>query len=309
MDEKRYMLNPVVCSYQQADDVLLVFNSETDDIVRLNGTGMLIFKFLGKAKSRGELVKMLMEKFDGAEERLIQQDVDYFLEELRNKDIIGYNFPEAILSKKKVSVCIPSYNAADFIGETIKSVLNSTYPHYEIIVNDDASSDNTREIVEGFDDKRIHWYQNESPFGTPGNWNRAMQKATGEYVGLLNHDDLYGPFWLSFAVKILDDNPHIPCVATAYRVIDKQGDVNRDVARFSDSREYQPKEVFPVMIRLEGMGPVYLARREVLEKVNFMIEKLELLQIMIYFCDWLRNFLFTILLIPVMLRGDYIRET
>ncbi|HUL32094.1 MAG TPA: glycosyltransferase family 2 protein, partial [Thermodesulfobacteriota bacterium] len=101
---------------------------------------------------------------------------------------------------KKVSVCIPSYNGARFIGATIKSVLDSVYQDFEIIISDDASTDSTFKVIESFHDGRISVYRNERNLGVVRNWNQALTKATGDYVGLLNHDDLYGPFWLTFAV-------------------------------------------------------------------------------------------------------------
>ena len=91
----------------------------------------------------------------------------------------------------RVSICIPSYNAANYIGETIASVLSSTYHNVEIIVSDDASTDNTREAVQRFEDKRILFLGNGTRLGVPANRNRALRKASGEFVGLLNHDDLY----------------------------------------------------------------------------------------------------------------------
>jgi teichuronic acid biosynthesis glycosyltransferase TuaG len=66
---------------------------------------------------------------------------------------------------KKVSVCIPSYNSTQFIGETIQSLLNSVYQNVEIINNDDASKDSTLNVIEPFHDDRIRCYRNEQNLG------------------------------------------------------------------------------------------------------------------------------------------------
>ena len=174
--------------------------------------------------------------------------------------------------QKKVSVCIPSYNAAPFIGETIKSVLESAYQNVEIIINDDASTDNTPAIVESIRDRRIRFYQNERNVGPVRNWNLAVTKATGEYITLLNHDDLFGPFWLTFAVHQLVKNPRIGWVATAFRIIDAEGKTIEIKSHFRTTGEIPKNEVFLWVAKLNGLGPGLVVRREILEEIGYYDE-------------------------------------
>ncbi|MBW2038910.1 MAG: glycosyltransferase [Deltaproteobacteria bacterium] len=174
--------------------------------------------------------------------------------------------------KALVSVCIPSYNASRYIGETIRSVLDSTYSNLEIIINDDVSTDKTREIVESFSNRRVCFFQNESNLGVPKNWNRVLEKASGEFVGLLNHDDLYGPFWLTFAVHVLEKHPHVGWVATAFRIIDDKDQTLDVVSRLAETGEYSRNEAFLCVAKLDGLGPGYIARREILEEVGYYDE-------------------------------------
>jgi glycosyltransferase involved in cell wall biosynthesis len=176
------------------------------------------------------------------------------------------------MMQKKVSVCIPSYNAARFIGETIKSVLDSEYRNFEIIVSDDASTDETAKIVESLHDSRIRFYQNRRNEGPVRNWNRAITKATGEYVSLLNHDDLYSPFWLMFAVHHLEKNPHIGWVATAFRIIDGTGKTQQIISRFRTTGEIPKAEAFIETAKLDGLGPGCVIRRKILEEVGYYDE-------------------------------------
>ena len=175
--------------------------------------------------------------------------------------------------KVLVSVCIPSYNASKVIEKTIRSVLDSTYSNLEIIVNDDASTDGTKEIVENIGDQRIRYFQNEKNLGVPKNWNRALKKASGEFVGLLNHDDIYGPFWLTFVVHVLKKHSHVGWVATAFRVINDRGKILGIESRFPETREYSRSEAFLCVAKLDGLGPGYIARREILEEIGFYDEK------------------------------------
>lgn len=164
-----------------------------------------------------------------------------------------------------VSVCIPCWNAAGFIGETIRSVLESTWTNLEIIVSDDASTDATPEIVEGFDDGRIRLFRHETNLGAPGNWNRAIKHARGAYIGLLNHDDLYGPFWLSFAMHNLMKHPGAGWVTSAYRAIDRTGRPLGAFYRLPETREYDRDETFRCVAKMGSIMPVFIARREALE--------------------------------------------
>ena len=83
----------------------------------------------------------------------------------------------------KVSVAILSYNASQTIEATLRSVFDSTFGDLEIIITDDASTDDTLQIVEGVGDPRVRWVQNPRTLGPPANWNRALSKATEGQIG------------------------------------------------------------------------------------------------------------------------------
>lgn len=97
------------------------------------------------------------------------------------------------MNKPLVSICIPCYNAADFIADTIQSTLNQTYQNIEIIICDDRSTDSTINIIKSFDDKRIQLYENEKNLGCSGNYNRVLSYAKGQYTKLLCADDIIIP--------------------------------------------------------------------------------------------------------------------
>jgi glycosyltransferase involved in cell wall biosynthesis len=88
------------------------------------------------------------------------------------------------------SICIPNYNYARYIGETIQSVLNQTYPHFEIVVVDNASTDNSVEVVKSFRDPRIKLFVNQYNVGFAPNLDRAAQRASNPYIIMLSSDDL-----------------------------------------------------------------------------------------------------------------------
>ncbi len=89
-----------------------------------------------------------------------------------------------------VSVVIPAYNHERFIRDAVDSVLNQTFADLELIVVDDGSTDRTGEIVQSYDDPRLqyHWQENQDAFNTI---NNGMRMATGDFIAILNSDDIW----------------------------------------------------------------------------------------------------------------------
>src|SRR5688572_30003299 len=94
----------------------------------------------------------------------------------------------------KVSILIPTYNYAHYIGEAIESALNQTYTNFELIIIDDQSNDNTDEVVTRYlTDPRVKYYKNKVNLGLAANFNEALKFAKGEYIKYLLADDLFHP--------------------------------------------------------------------------------------------------------------------
>lgn len=103
--------------------------------------------------------------------------------------------------KPLVSVIITTYNRAHLLPRAINSVLNQTYQNFELIIVDDGSKDNTEEVVNSFDDKRIVYYKHEKNKGVLGAKNTGFDLAKGEYNCLLDDDDEFLPEALETAVN------------------------------------------------------------------------------------------------------------
>lgn len=102
-----------------------------------------------------------------------------------------------------VSVIVPAYNHAAFIGAAIESVLSQTLDDFELIVIDDASEDTTADIVAGFDDPRLALRRHEHNRGPAQTLNEGITLARGEYLAILNSDDRYQPTRLAECLEFL----------------------------------------------------------------------------------------------------------
>lgn len=113
---------------------------------------------------------------------------------------------DTITSKPLISVIIPVYNTQDYIGSCLQSVLDQTYPHFEILCMDDGSTDSSKEIIRRFmeQDSRIRLIEHEN-HGQGYERNRAMEIAVGEYVQFLDSDDYLEPSVFEECVQMMKD--------------------------------------------------------------------------------------------------------
>ena len=104
-----------------------------------------------------------------------------------------------------VSIIMPSYNAEDYIAESIESVIHQTYQNWELIITDDRSSDRTPEIVQTYcqKDSRINFIIAEQHTGIAGTRNQCLARVKGRFVAFLDNDDLWVPEKLDKQVRFM----------------------------------------------------------------------------------------------------------
>ena len=123
----------------------------------------------------------------------------------------------------RVSVIVPSYNHAPYLRECLTSALAQDYDDLEVIVIDDCSSDNSVEIAQSINDKRIQVRKNAKNLGAYATQNRAMEMATGDYIAVLNSDDIWRPNKLRKQIALLEKYPDAGLCYTLGSQIDTQG--------------------------------------------------------------------------------------
>jgi len=125
----------------------------------------------------------------------------------------------------KVTICIPTYNYGRFIGQAIESALAQDFTDYELLILDNASQDNTEEVVKSYRDPRLQYIKNASNLGFVGNINKGLELARGKYLIYLHADDIWYEGILRKEVQLLDENAAVTVVHTAEKLIDSQGKV------------------------------------------------------------------------------------
>jgi glycosyltransferase involved in cell wall biosynthesis len=128
-----------------------------------------------------------------------------------------------------VSVCIPTYNSARYIRESIASVLEQTFGDFQLIVCDNGSTDETCEIVRSISDPRLQLHRVETFLGMAGNFNHALSLSRGKYVKFLCYDDLLEPACLEKQVAMLEADPSLSLVTSGLRCVGQDGDILQDV--------------------------------------------------------------------------------
>ncbi len=132
----------------------------------------------------------------------------------------SYNQPSEL---PLVCICIPTYNAAETVLETLKSILAQTYANLVVHVSDNASTDATVNVIESIVDSRVIIHCYKENIGGEGNFNRCIQLAEGKYTGIFHADDLYEPDMVAKQVCFLEAHPEAGAVFTEASLIDDKG--------------------------------------------------------------------------------------
>ena len=115
-----------------------------------------------------------------------------------------------------ISIIMATYNAQDYIRPAIESILNQTLKNFEFFIIDDGSSDSTKEIIADFaaKDSRVIPIYNEDNLGQPRSRNKAIELAKGEFIAIMDADDISLPLRLERQVKYLQAHPNVVLVGT-----------------------------------------------------------------------------------------------
>src|SRR3954463_3838495 len=112
----------------------------------------------------------------------------------------------------RLSICVTTYNRAQWIVPSLQTILNQSYTDFDLTVVDNASTDNTEELVRSIRDPRLRYVRNPVNCGLILNQNRAIELATGELIAIYHDDDFYHPDIVRRSIEVLDANPRVGVV-------------------------------------------------------------------------------------------------
>lgn len=121
----------------------------------------------------------------------------------------------------KVTVLMPVYNGEKYLGEAIESILNQTFTNFEFLIIDDGSTDNSVEIINSYNDKRIIFVKNDKNLKLPTTLNKGIKLAQGEYIARMDCDDISVPDRLEKQVNYLDNHLDVGICGSRYEVLDE----------------------------------------------------------------------------------------
>jgi glycosyltransferase involved in cell wall biosynthesis len=170
----------------------------------------------------------------------------------------------------RISVIIPTYNAEKFIAKTVQSVLNQTYQDFEILIIDDASPDRSVEICQQFNDRRLRIIS-QANRGLPGARNTGIRAAQGEFIALLDADDLWLPEKLAAHIQHLDRHPAVGISFSYSAIIDDHDQLTGLYQKPKRLEHITPDYVLcrnPI-----GNGSAAVLRRQVFDDIAFDDDK------------------------------------
>ena len=180
-----------------------------------------------------------------------------------------------------VSVILPTHNRAKLLERSVKSVLEQSYPELELIVVDDASKDETEQVVRSLDDNRVRYLQNEKNLGTSASKNRGIREARFDYIAFHDDDDLWRPEKLEKQMRLLanagEEAGFCYCEMVYHRL-----DGTEQLCPLRElSMVRKSGYIYPELLRRNFVGgPTLLIRKECLDRVGGFRED------MIVFEDW-----------------------
>lgn len=127
------------------------------------------------------------------------------------------------MTRLKISVLMPVYNAEKYLREAIDSILNQTFRDFEFIIINDASTDNSKNIILSYDDKRIRYFENNKNLGVSRSLNKGLKFAKSNLVARMDADDISSFKRLELQYEEMNRDKEITVLASNFDVVDERG--------------------------------------------------------------------------------------
>ncbi|VXB18098.1 Glycosyl transferase [Flavobacterium sp. 9AF] len=168
----------------------------------------------------------------------------------------------------KISIITITYNRANLIGETIESVLNQTYQNFEHIIIDDGSTDNTEEVVKGYNDERILYfnYQKTSNLSTLRNY--GLKHSSGDIISILDSDDLWLNNKLELIINIFKKNNEIKVITHNIKYFKNINSPKKEYYNYES--DFFKNILYEAMMFKILPFPIIIFKKEILNEITFL---------------------------------------
>lgn len=188
--------------------------------------------------------------------------------------------------KPYVSIIIPTYNRAYCILDSIKSVLNQTYPYFELLIIDDGSNDNTEEVVCAIDDARVQYFKMQQNSGASAARNYGVSLAKYDYISFQDSDDEWTPDKIEKEMEMMFSGPDVGLVYCQMKCINMLSDLKSEDDNYLIPDEgvpysYRSGHIFDQLLKANFIGlPTILVKKECIENLGGFDESFHALE------DW-----------------------
>lgn len=172
------------------------------------------------------------------------------------------------MNKELISIVMATYNGEKYLRKQLVSILGQTYQHFELIVVDDASTDETLSILNEYSvlDDRIHVFPAEENIGLVANFERGLRLAKGEFIALSDQDDIFRKNKIELLLTALKDHPSRDLVLSDLSLIDENGNhIAHSMWRYSRLKPKQGKPFRRLLYANFATGCAMMVRRRLLE--------------------------------------------
>ena len=167
-----------------------------------------------------------------------------------------------------ISIIMPFYNAAPFLAEAVKSMLEQTFSNYEFIIINDGSTDESEKIIQSFSDKRIKYILNPENKGLVYSLNIGLESAQGLLIARMDGDDISLPDRLERQFEYLRMHPDADLVATQVQLINENG---QHTGFWKEDRENNSPELIREFLAINNCiaHPTILAKADIIKKLGY----------------------------------------
>lgn len=160
-----------------------------------------------------------------------------------------------------ISVLMPAYNSELYIAEAIESILNQSYQNIELIIFDDGSSDNTRQVIQSFDDPRIVKILSDQNYGVVRARNEMIDRASGQYIALMDADDIADRTRLEKQLRSLEAGECDLCGSAQWVLDEASGKIKKSKDKFTDADLRSLLSVYCGLCNSAMMGKAEIFKR------------------------------------------------